>query len=324
MFNRRQFLAAGAAALAPFGLSHAQPAGPWPLKPVRVVVPFQPGGTADKLGRLISNQLSQTFKQPFVVENRPGAGGIIGSQQIARSAPDGYSLVISGVASHVIAPATTPDSYDPMKDFTHIAMLAGLPTVLVVNAAIPVTNMAEFIAYAKAQPDGLSWGSPGVGTQGYLIGEMFAAMAKLKLVHIGYKGGGAAMVDLLSKQISVSFTTLEPVAQYLRSGKLRGIAIASQQRLSSYSQIPTFVELGYEKLVATTWFALSGPAGLPAEIVARLNTEVRRALSAPEIQAQFARDGYVTNDMDAAAFTRFFQSEIDIWTPYAKALPKES
>lgn len=325
MIIRKCLLAAGLAGS--FGLGAAPGLAAtqtdWPQKPVRIVVPYVAGGTSDMLGRLVANHLSEAFGQPFIVENKGGAAGLIGSQQVARSAPDGYTLVVSGLGSHVVAPINTPNSFDPMKDFTHIAFLGGPPTVLAVNADTPVHSVKEFVANVKAMPRGLSWGSPGIGTHGHLIGELFKADNKLNMVHISYKGAGPPITDLLGKQIQAVFLTLSSAGAHIKAGKLRGLAVTAEKRLDDYPDIPTFAESGYPKLTAMSWFSLSGPAGMPASIVNRLNAEVQRALASPKVLERLASEGIQTRPMDAAAFTRFFSSEIKFWTPYVAALPKE-
>ncbi len=295
----------------------------WPLKPVKVIVPYQAGGTADTLGRLASNHLSDVFKQPFVVENRGGAAGFIGSQQVARSAPDGYTLIVSGLGSHVIAPVGSSNSFDAMKDFTHIAMLGGPPTMLVVNATSPVKNLTDFVNYANAQANGISWGSPGQGTHGHLIGELFKASNRLNMVHISYKGAGPSLTDLVANQTQAVFVTGSTAGPLIKSGRLRAIAVTSANRLTNFPDVPTFAELGYPKLTAMSWFSLSGPSGLPEAIVNRLNTELTRVFSSPEMRAKFEKESIEFRAMDPKAFTSFFKSEIEFWTPYVQSLPKE-
>jgi tripartite-type tricarboxylate transporter receptor subunit TctC len=295
----------------------------WPHKPVRIIVPYPPGGTADMLGRVLAQHLSEVFKQQFVIENRGGAGGVIGSQVVARSEPDGYTLGVVGVGSHVVAPATMSKSYDAMKEFTHIAMLGGPATVLVVNSTVPVKTLDEFVRYVRSQPAGVSWGSPGPGTHGHLIGELYKATTKLNMVHISYKGAGPALGDLLGNQIPVAFMTLSSAGQHIKTGKLRGIAVTSDKRAVNYPEVPTFAELGQPEFTAMSWFGLSGPANLPPQIVNRLNAEVQRALNKPDVRDRFASEGIETRAMDAAAFTRFFKSEIDFWEPHLKALKEK-
>jgi len=292
----------------------------WPTKSVRIVVPYVAGGTADALGRAIAQHLNNVFKQPFVVENRGGGAGTIGSGQVAKAAPDGYTLVVSGIGSHVIAPVDIK-AFNPMTDFTHIAMLGGPPTVLVVNPSVPAKTLPEFIAYAQRLPGGLSWGSPGQGTHGNLIGELFASRAHYRNTHVGYKGANPAVADLLGGQIPAAFVTYRTAGAFIKAGKLRAIAITAPKRLPEMPSLQTFAELGYPELTATTWFSLSGPAGMPPALVAKINGEARRGLKTDAVKRLFAEEGIESpQDWDAPTFTRYVQSELDRWVPLAKSL----
>ena len=304
------------------GAFSAVPQSPpqWPQRPVKIVVPYSAGGTADNLGRLTADYLSNSLKQPFIVDNKGGAGGTLGSLLVAKAAPDGYSLVVSGIGSHVIAPIILGSSMNPMKDFTHIALLGGPPSALVINADLPVKDLKGFMAYVNAAPKGLSWGSPGLGTHAQLIGEVFAVGNKLNMVHISYKGAGPAVMDLLGGQIQAGFMTLRSAASHIHSGKLRVLAITSTKRLKDYPHVPTFAELGYPKLTALTWFSLSGPAGLPKSIVTKLNLEVRNGLRSQAIRDQLAIEYIETEDWDADTFTQFFKSEIELWSPMVRSV----
>lgn len=294
----------------------------WPDRPVRMVVPFSPGGSTDTLGRLVGKHLSEAFRQPFVIENKSGAGGMIGSQMVAKAAPDGYHLVVSGIASHVIAPVGAPQTFDPMKDFTHIAMIGGPPIALVVNAAVPVTDLKGFLAYVAAQPQGLNWGSSGQGTHAHLIGEMFRTATKANMVHISYKGGGQAVLDLIGNQVPAAFITVTSANPHILSGKLRALATTASKRLSEHPGVPTFAELGHPDLTARTWFGLSGPAGMPRALVERINAEVRRGLQTPALRHQLALESIETDDFDAVTFTQYVRSEIDRWGPLAREVAK--
>ncbi len=319
MTSRRQALALISLA---FALpAHAQTAD-WPNKPIRLIVPYAPGGSADTLGRLIAKHLGEAFKQTVVVENKGGAGGLIGSQMAAKSPPDGYTLVVSGIGSHVIAPVDQPAGFDPMKDFTHIAMLAGPPLAVVVNAEQPVKDFKGFVSYIQGNPKGLSWGSPGQGTHGHLTGELFRTQAKLNMVHISYKGAGPAVADLLANQIPAAFMTLSSANAHVQSGKLRLLATSSPKRLPDYPGVPTLAEAGYPALTGITWFALSGPAGMPPALVEKINAEVRRGMQTAAAKAQMQAESMETLDLDAAAFTRYVQQEIDRWTPAVKSVEK--
>lgn len=295
--------------------------GDWPQKAIRLVAPYAPGGSADTLGRMIARHLSDAFKQPVVVENKAGAGGMIGSQLVAKSAPDGYTLVVSGIGSHVIAPVEGTH-YDPMKDFTHIALLAGPPVAMVVNAEQPIKDVKGFMEYASAQPQGISWASPGTGTHAHLFGEAFRAATKLKMVHISYKGAGAAVTDVVANQVPAAFMTLSSANAHIASGKLRLLALTSEKRLPDYPDTPTFIELGYPNLTGITWFAISGPAGMPPPIVEKINAEVRRGLQTPAARRQLATESMVTADYDAATFTRYVAAEIERWTPMVRSITK--
>jgi tripartite-type tricarboxylate transporter receptor subunit TctC len=292
----------------------------WPAKPVRVVVPFAPGGTADTLGRIVANKLSESFGQSFVVENRAGAGGIIGSELVAKSAPDGYMLVVSGVASHAVAPALSAKlPFDPVKDFTHIALFGGPPSVFAIHPSIPAKTLKEFIALAKAQPGALTYGSPGNGTQGHLIAELLKQTAGINIAHVPYKGASGAVTDLIAGHIHAVSTTLTTAGAQIRAGRARALAISSAARLPDYPGVPTFRELGYPQLVASIWFSLSGPAGMPADIVTRLNTEVRRILQLPDVRERLRPDGIEPGTLDAKAFTEFVAAEVKRWGPVVRA-----
>jgi tripartite-type tricarboxylate transporter receptor subunit TctC len=298
------------------GAAQAQSVASWPARPVRIVAPFAAGGSADTLGRLVAQKLSDAFRQSFIVENRGGAGGVVGSDMVAKASPDGYTLVVSGVASHVLAPAISKVPFDAMTDFTHIALFGGPPIALCVTPSLPVRDVREFVAYARTHP--LAYGSPGTGTQGQLMAEMFRQAARIDLAHVPYKGASPAIVDLIAGTLPATSTSLTTASTQIHGGKIRAIALSSQRRLPDYPDVPTFVESGYPSLVATVWFSLSGPAGMPAEIVQRLNAEVRRALATSDIRARLRLEGIETNDLDATQFTEFMRSEIARWTPIVK------
>ena len=302
---------------------HAQEAN-WPQRAVKVVVPYAAGGSSDTLGRLAALGLAEAFKQPFVIENKGGAGGIIGSQQVAKSAPDGYNLVVSGVGSHVIAPAENPKAFDPMKDFTHIAMLGGPPLVLAVNADLPIKDIKSFLDYAKRSPKGISWGSPGKGTHGYLIGESFELATKTNMQHVAYKGAAPAVADLVAGHIQASFTTLSTASAHIQSGRLRALGVTSSKRMPDFPSVPTFAELGYPKLTSLTWFALSGPAGMPPALVSRINLEVRKIMRSPHAQEQLSKSSMETFDWDVARFNQFVSEEINQWTPVVRNIKPEN
>lgn len=292
----------------------------WPAKPVKIVAPFAPGGSADTLGRIVAQKLTESLKENFVVENRPGAGGVIGSELVAKAAPDGYTLVVSGVASHAVAPALprgTP--YDPVKDFTHIALFGGPPAVLVVNPDVPAKDLNEFVALLKKEPGKYSYGSPGNGTHGQLVAELFKQLAGVHMQHVPYKGASGAITDLIAGHIQAASTTLSTAAGQIHGGKARALAISTANRLPDYPNVPTYAEMGYKDLVATIWFSLSGPAGLPGDIVERLNAEVRKALDAPDARNRLRPEGIEPGKLNAREFTAFVESEVKRWAPVVKA-----
>src|SRR5215470_17371621 len=292
----------------------------WPSKPVRLIVPFAPGGTADTLGRLVAAKLGDTFKETFVVENRGGAGGVVGSELVAKSAPDGYTLVVSGVASHCIAPALAKNfPFDPLRDFSHIALFGGPPGVLVVNPSVPAQNLKQFIAYAKKEGGKLAYGSPGNGTQGHLIAEQLKQVAGIEMTHVPYKGASLAVADLIAGHVPVTSTTLTTAATQIKAGKAHALAVSSAKRVPEFPDVPTFAELGFPELTASIWFSLSGPAGLPPEIVTRLNAEVRRILKLPDVRERLRPEGIEPGDLDPQQFTAFVAAEIKRWAPVVRA-----
>jgi tripartite-type tricarboxylate transporter receptor subunit TctC len=291
----------------------------WPAKPVRIIVPFAAGGTSDNLGRVVAQKLSETFKQPFVVENRGGASGVIGSEMVAKAAPDGYTLVVSGVASHVVVTALSKVPYDPLKDFTHVALFGGPPSVFAVHPSVPARDLKEFVALAKASPGKYSYASPGNGSHGHLVGEVFKRLAGIDMTHIPYKGGGPSVADLIAGHVPAASTTLSSAATQIRAGKARGLAVSSAARLHDHPDIPTFSEMGYPELVATIWFGLSGPAGLPQDIVQRLNADVRRILQLPDVRVRLRPEGIEPNNLDPQQFSAFVAEELKRWVPILRA-----
>jgi tripartite-type tricarboxylate transporter receptor subunit TctC len=292
----------------------------WPSKPVRMIVPFAPGGTADTLGRLVASKLNESLKETVVVENRGGAGGVIGSELVAKADPDGYTLVVSGVASHCIAPAMSKNfPFDPLRDFTHIALFGGPPGVLVIYPELPVKTLKEFITYAKAENGKLAYGSPGNGTQGHLIAEQLKQVTGIEMTHVPYRGASLAVADLIAGHVPVTSTTLTTAATQIKAGKARALAVSSGKRISDFPDVPTFGELGYPELTASIWFSLSGPAGMPPEIVTKLNTEVRRILKLPEVRERLRPEGIEPGDLDPQQFTAFVASEIKRWAPVVRA-----
>jgi tripartite-type tricarboxylate transporter receptor subunit TctC len=294
-------------------------AADWPSKPVRIVVPFAAGGAADTLGRLYADALSAAFGRQFYVENRIGGGGLIGAEAVARAEPDGLTLMVSGIPTHVLGPAMNRNvGFDPMRDFTHIAYFGGTPNALVVHPSLGVSAYRDFLALARGA-DGVEYVSAGFGTMGNWIAEYLAAKEAAKLVHVAYKGGAQAMVDLLAGHVKVGMLTWSSVAEHIRAGRLRALAVTSAQRLPHAPEMPTLRELGHD-FVATAWYSLSGPAGLSPDIVERLNREIVRAADRPQVRRQIEQDAIEAKPMSPAEVRSFMQSEIERWTPMIAGL----
>jgi tripartite-type tricarboxylate transporter receptor subunit TctC len=303
------------------GLAHGQS---WPTRPVKIVVPFSAAGTADLLTRIVADKLSTSLGQSFVVENRPGAGGVIGQESVTRAPPDGYTLVVSSLGSDVITPAFTPLPFDVFKDFTHIAYLGGQPTVTFVNKDSPLRTLAQFVAYAKAHPAELTYATISYGSQTQLVNEMLQRDAGIKMTYVPYRGANLIVNDVLGGHLTSGSLALSAAAGQLKAGTLRGLGIGTEERLPAFPDIPTFKELGYPNLVSSTWFGLSGPANLPPAIVARLNAEVVRALHAPDVQARFENEAIDIKSLDPDGFTAFFRQEVARWTPIARAVAEQA
>lgn len=291
----------------------------WPTRPVKIVVPFSAAGTADLLTRIVADKLGATLGQAFVVEDRPGAGGIIGQESVVHSAPDGYTLVVSSLGSLVITPVFNPIPFDPFKDFTHIAYLGGPPVGLLVHPSLGLNSYRDFLAFAKNRTDVLDYTSSGTGTLGFLVGDDLARKEKLRLNHIPYKGGGPALLDLMAGHVRIATMTFSSAAEQVRAGAVRALAVTSEGRLVHFPDIPTFKEQGYGDMVATTWFALSGPPQLPKEIVESLNRATWKVLQQPDVHQRLVQDEIELKPMTPAEVTAFVARETARWAPAAKA-----
>ena len=287
----------------------------WPSRPVKIIVAFSPGGAADQLGRLLATELAREFKQQFFVENKPGSSGGLGSALAARAEPDGYTLLIAGSGPHLTGPATNPNiGYDPMRDFTHIAMIAGDGYALAAHPALGVHSLAELIALARRQP--LAAASPGPGSLGHLLLEQFKRKANIDIQHIPSPGGG--VTDVLGGHIPLALTALLTLGEHIRAGSLVGLAVASAERIPTFADIPTFTELGYPDVRGTTWFWLAGPKDLAPAIPEKLNREVRRIVKLPSTIQRFERQSLLTMDLDVAGLNKFLGDELAYWIPLAK------
>ena len=307
-----------AAMLAAVGLGAE--AQSWPSRSVKVVVPFPAGGSADTLGRIAADHLTVALGQTFIAENRGGAGGLIGAEAVAQAEPDGYTLLVSSIASNVIAPAmsATP-TFDAMKGFTHIAYLGGPPVVLVVHPSLGVRTFKEFVALARKSPAGLNYVSSGTGTHGHLFAEYLARIDKFKLNHVPYRGSNPAMTDLIAGHVPIGSVSWSSAIEQIRAGSVIPLAVSSSQRMPGFPNVPTFKEEGFD-MVAATWFSLSGPAGMPKAIVDKINKETNKLLQLPDVQKRLIQDGVEVRLMSPEEFTAFVKSEVDRWQPIAKEL----
>jgi tripartite-type tricarboxylate transporter receptor subunit TctC len=290
----------------------------WPVRPLRMIAPSTPGGASDMFARLLCDNLSEILHERCFVENRAGAGGLIGTAAAAQAPPDGYTLTTSGIAFHVIAPAISANAgFDPLKDFTHIAYVGGPPNVFVVNPALGVHSLDGLVELGR-RGQSIDYVSPGVGTLGHLIAESFAHKAGIKLQQIMTKGASQGMLDLVGGNVNFGTMTWTTTLSQIRAGHLIPLAVSSRARLPEFPQVPTFKELGYGDLAAVTWFALSAPAGLPHDITQRLNGAVAKMLEAPEVRARLDRDAIETQAMTPEQFTQFVADEINKWGPIAR------
>ena len=289
----------------------------WPSRPVKFIVPFPPGGTADLLGRLAAKEMQSTLGQAVVVENRPGAGGVIGSESVAKSAPDGYTLVLSNVASHAIGASVYAKlPYDPLKDFTHIGLIAGVPSGIAVAANGPYRSLAQLLEKAGTAPGAVKFGSNGNGTSSHAKLEILNRAAKVNITHVPYKGSAPATQDVLAGQVDGLIAAVPDVGN---NPLVRLLAITTQSRVSRWPEVPSVGELGIEPLVATNWFGISGPAGIPADVVEKLNAALVAALNSPELAERLGSLGADPNRLTPAEYTAMVARDIDRWAEVVKA-----
>lgn len=286
----------------------------YPSRPVRLVVPLSPGGFADTPTRMLAPRLSEQLGRQFFVENKPGAGGTIGADFVAKSAPDGYTLLVTGTPHVISAHLYKKLPYDALRDFTHIALIASGPYALVVNPQkLPVSSVRELITAARAQPGKIDFASSGNGSAQHLVGALFNSMAGIDLNHVPYKGSGPAMQDLIAGQVGVSFAGVPNVLGHVRSGRLRALGVTTATRWSELPDVPTLAEAGVPGYEATLWLNVSGPAGMPADIVQRLNNEIAKALKDPEVQNNFRTGGVDAVWMGPQELNAFMRAEYEKW-----------
>jgi len=294
----------------------------YPSRPVRIIVPFGPGGAADTLPRLLAQHLAPMWGQPVVVENRTGAAGNIGMEQGAKAPPDGYTLTSAPVGNLAINPHLYSKlSFDVLKDFTPITLVASVQNVLVLNPAVPANNLKELIAYAKARPGKLTYGSGGVGTQAHIGGEIFESMADLHMVHVAYKGVGDSVRDLLGGQIDMIFAQIPAVKPHIDSGKLRALGVASPQRSPSLPSVPTIDEAaGLTGFQAVSWYAIVGPAGMPPAVVAKIQTDAAKVIQLPEVRERLQGLGAEPVGSTAAQLSAAIKADYDRYGTVIKRL----
>jgi tripartite-type tricarboxylate transporter receptor subunit TctC len=292
----------------------------YPSRAVRLVIPFAPGGSNDILGRLIAQRLTETLGQQVVPDNRGGAGGTIGAELAAKSAPDGYTLVIGHIGTLAVNPTLYRKlPYDPLRDFQPISLIAKVPNIMVVHPNVPAKSVKELVALAKAHPGALVYGSGGNGGAGHLATEYFRLMAKIQLVHVPYKGTGPAIVDLLAGQTQLVFAGVPGISGQVRAGKLRALGVSTTKRLAVFPDVPTIAEAGVPGYEATQWYGVLAPAGTAKPIVARLNQDIHKALQTREMQERLAADGAEPLPSTPEEFSAFIKAEIARWAPVIKA-----
>jgi tripartite-type tricarboxylate transporter receptor subunit TctC len=307
-----------ALAFAVAAMASTAPAAEWPTRPIRIIAPSTPGGAADTFARLLAEYLPPLLRQPLIVDNRAGAGGLIGVAATAHAEPDGYTLVTSSVGYLAVAPAASANpGFDPIRDLTHVAFLGGPPNAFVVHPSLGVNSVKELVALARrGRP--VDYVSPGVGSLGHLMVEYFAQTAGITMQHIPHKGSSQAMLDLVAGNVMIGSMTWSSAAAQVRAGAVIPIAVSSGVRVAEIPKVPTLREEGFDDLVAFTWYALSGPAGMPANVVQKLNQAVAAAWAMPALQRRLADDAIMAEPMSPQAVTAFVTDEVRKWGPIAK------
>jgi tripartite-type tricarboxylate transporter receptor subunit TctC len=291
----------------------------YPNRPLKLIVPFPPAGATDIVGRIVAQKLGEQMGQPVVVENKPGAGGSIGSDLAAKSAPDGYTLLMATSSTHSIGPVLQKLPYDPIRDFAPITHVANVPNVLVVSPVLPVNSVQELIAYAKARPGQLNFASSGVGTIVHLNGELFKMLAGVDLVHVPYKGTALSIPDVANGSVAMLFDSLASVQPHIKAGRVRPLAVNAQRRSALMPEVPTLAEAGMPAFDRYTWFGMFAPAGTPKDIVARVNAEVATALKAPDLLERFAAAGAEAVGSTPEQFVERIKSDAAKWAEVIRA-----
>ena len=317
MIPRRTFVTSSLAAV-------ALPAGaqtqPWPSKPIKLVVPYAPGGATDIQGRLMAEWLTERLGQQFIVENKPGASGNIGTETVAKAAPDGYTLLMSVISGLSISPTLYGGGdFDPIADFIHVSIASRNPSVLVVNPGFEAKTFKEYVAYAKANPGKLTFATSGAGSSNHLLGARLEQVISAGLVHVPYRGAGPAMIDTIAGNVPSMFDSLPSAAPHIKAGKVRALAVSSEERSPAFPDVPTMKEAGYPDLISYSWFGISVPARTPAPIVDRLAAAMQAVLKEPAVIKRWQETGAEGSTMTPAEVTRFIHAEVDKRTPVVKA-----
>ncbi|MBM3344289.1 MAG: tripartite tricarboxylate transporter substrate binding protein [Betaproteobacteria bacterium] len=313
-----------AAAAAFLALAAALPAhaqqNTYPSRPLRVVVFLPPGGAADVLARVMALKLGDLLGQIVVVDNRPGAGGVIGTSVVAKAAPDGHTILHSGITTHGIGPHIyTSLPYDPVKDFAPIILSATMPVFMMAHTQTPVKTVSEAVAFAKSKPNAVSWGSPGTGSAPHMVGELFKVVTGIPSAHIPYKGSGGGAPAFAAGEVQLFFDAVAGHQAFIKSGRVRALAVTSAARVAAYPDVPTMKEAGFGRVEGSVWYGFQAPAGTPQPIIARLNAESNRVLAMPEVKEKLLAVSIETAGGSPEAFAKFIRAELDRWGPVVKA-----
>jgi tripartite-type tricarboxylate transporter receptor subunit TctC len=308
------FLAAAASAIAPAALAQE-----YPTKPVRIVIGFPPGGATDLVSRLMAPKYTEIFKQQFVVDNRPGANGVIASDLAAKAAPDGYTLHLATIGSLVISPAISKVPYDPLKDFVPISQAVALQNIFIVHPTLPVKSLKDLIALARAKPGALNYASSGNGSPGHLSGELFKGMAKVDMIHVPYKGGGPAMVDLIAGHVEIFVAVISTAVPQVKAGKARALAVTGDKRAEALPEVPTVAETGLQGYESLNWYGMVAPANTPRPVIERLHKATVAVLAMPDVRKTLLDNGIDAASSSPEQFAAYVKSETAKWTQVIKA-----
>ncbi|MCC7486376.1 MAG: tripartite tricarboxylate transporter substrate binding protein [Burkholderiales bacterium] len=292
----------------------------YPVKPVRLILPFPPGGGTDTLGRQVAQKMAEQMGQQVIADNRPGAGANLGVEIAVKSPPDGYTMVMVTLSNAVGQTAYSRLSFDLVKDLSGIARLATIPHVLVVHPSVPVKSVKEYVAFTRARPGQLLYSSSGAGSAAHIAGEYFASLTGVKMVHVPYKGGGPSMIALVGGEVGSCFATMPSAIGFIKSGKLRGVAVTTAERSPATPDLPTIAEAGVKGYEFGAWYALAAPANTPKEAISRLNAEAVKAIKHPDVVSRLASAGYEVTTSSPDEYTRFVRSEVAKWGKVVKAI----